>query len=215
MELKKDIKYKIDNLRYNYGNYLIPEESKNGIAIDIGCNNGCFIDYNKDFFSKIYAYEANFFLVEKLKEKFINNSNIEINHRAVSDESNKIFKLIKYKESEDNGSFAILKDNTKNQWDESEVICEAKSINIEDIIDHCGGKIDFMKIDCETSEYELLLNKDLSTIKYIVIELHNQLGIQKYTQLYNFLLKTHKCDEKCNFVENHHQELLFIRKNES
>jgi FkbM family methyltransferase len=212
MELKKNIKYKIDNLRYNYGNYFIPEDSRNGIAIDIGCNNGCFIDYYKNFFNKIYAYEANFFLVEKLKEKFANNSNIEVNHYAVSNESNKIFKLVKHKESEDNGSFAILKDNTESQWDKSEVICEAKSINIEDIIDHCGGKIDFMKIDCETSEYELLLNKDLSNVKYIAIELHNQLGIEKYIELHNFLSKTHNCNEKCNFIEMQNQEFLFYNK---
>jgi FkbM family methyltransferase len=212
MELSKNLKYKIDNLRYNYGNYFIPEDSRNGIAVDIGCNNGCFINHNKDFFKKIYAYEANFFLVEKLKEKFINNSNIEINHYAVSDESNKIFKLAKYKESEDNGSFAILKDNTQNQWDESEIICEAKSINLEDIISYCGGKIDFMKIDCETSEYEFLLNKNLCDIKYIAIEFHNQLGIEKYTMLYNFLLKTHNCNKKCNFIEMQNQELLFTIK---
>jgi FkbM family methyltransferase len=213
MELKKNLKYKIDNLRYNYGNYPIPEDARNGIAIDIGCNNGCFIDHNKDFFNKIYAYEANIFLVEKLKEKFSNNINIEINHYAVSDKSNEIFKLIKYKESEDNGSFAILKNNTINQWDESEVICEVKSIIIEDIIANCGNQIDFMKIDCETSEYEFLLNKDLSNIKYIAIELHNQLGIQRYIELYNFLLKTHNCNQECHHIEMKNQEFLFTNKN--
>lgn len=49
MELKKNIKYVVNNLRYNYGNYSIPEDIRNGIAVDIGSNNGCFIDHNKDF----------------------------------------------------------------------------------------------------------------------------------------------------------------------
>lgn len=211
MELVKNETYKIKSLRYNYGNYVVPDYVKGGVAIDIGCNNGCFIEKYKDFFDKIYAYEANCFLVEKLKENYINFNNIEINHNAVSEKSNEILKLIKYKSSDDNGSFAILKSYTKDLWDESEVICEVKSISIEQILEKCLNKIDFLKIDCETSEYEFLLNKDLSNIQCIAIELHNQLGIEKYTQLYNFLLKTHKCDEKCNFVENQHQELLFYK----
>lgn len=149
--------------------------------------------------------------MEKLKEKFIQNFNIKIEHYAVSNKSNEVHKLVKYKESKDDGSFAILRDSTKEKWDESELICEAKSINIEDVIINCGGKIDFLKIDCETSEYEFLLGKNLSNIKYIAIELHNQLGIEKYTELYNFLLMTHKCDEKCNFIQNQNQEILFYK----
>ena len=212
MELVKNTKYKVDNLRYNYGSYQIPEDCKNGIAIDIGCNNGCFLDQNKDFFSKIYAYEANYFLVEKLKEKFNKDSNIEINHAAVSNESKNILKLIKYKYNDENGSFAILKNNTIEQWDISELICEVESINIESILQKCDYKIDFLKIDCETSEYEFLLNKDLKNIKYIAIELHNQLGKERYEELYNFILKSHNCNQMCNFIENSNQEVLFFNK---
>lgn len=211
MELIKNETYKIENLRYNYGHYIVPDYVKGGIAVDIGSNNGCFIDKYKDFFNKIHAYEANYFLVEKLKEKYLEFDNIEINHNAVSEKSDEILKLIKYKCSDDDGSFAILKSYTKDLWDESEIICEVKSINIEQILEKCFNKIDFLKVDCETSEYELLFNKDLSNIQCIAIELHNQLGIEKYTELYNFLLKTHKCDNACNFAENQHQELLFYK----
>ena len=61
--------YSQKKLRKNIGSYPIPKNAQGKVAIDIGCNNGCFLDLHKNTFSKIHAYEANYFLVKKLKQK--------------------------------------------------------------------------------------------------------------------------------------------------
>jgi FkbM family methyltransferase len=206
MELEKNNKFIVNNLKYNLGNYLVPEDAANGIAVDVGANNGCFIERYKNFFSKIYAYEANFFLCEKLNEKFKNINNVFILNNAVSNEDNKILRLLAHKYSDDNGSSAIEKNIKHKDWEE--FICEVNSVSLESIVKKYGF-IDYMKIDCETSEYEFLFNKDLRNIKYISLELHDQLGIDRYTELYNWITKTHTANQSVNYIYGHHQEILF------
>jgi len=207
MELKKNNKFTVNNLKYNLGNYAIPTETKNGIAVDIGSNNGCFLNAFKNHFSKIHAYEANYFLVQKLNETFVNTNNINIYNKAVSNDDGKILKLLAHKYSSDNGSSAIEKDTNDQDWEE--FICETESISLESILKICNYNIDYMKIDCETSEYEFLMHKNLSNIKYIAMELHCQLGIKKYTELFNWICKTHDASENLNFNLGKHQEILF------
>jgi len=206
MELEKNNKFIVNNLKHNLGNYIVPENCINGIAVDVGANNGCFINDYKDFFSKIYAYEANFYLVKKLNEVYKNFKNIEIFNNAVSDSDDKILKLLAHKYTDDNGSYCIKKNIQHQDWDE--FVCEVNSISLETILKK-HGNIDYMKIDCETSEYEFLLNKNLSSIKYIALELHNQLGIEKYVELYNWICRTHSPNQKLNYIFGQHQEILF------
>lgn len=210
MELKKNNKFKINTLKYNLGHYIVPPDTKNGIAVDVGSNNGCFINSFKEHFSKIDAYEANFFLSEKLNEIFSELDHIKIYNKAVSAHDNNILKLLAHKYSDDNGSSCIEKETQDKHWDE--FICEVESISIESILKNNNNRIDYMKIDCETSEYEFLMNKDLQNIKYIAIEMHSQLGIEKYTDLYNFICKTHLPNQHLNYRNNAHQEILFIKK---
>ena len=42
-------------------------------------------------------------------------------------------------------------------------------------------------MDCENSEYEILLGKDLSKIDYMAMELHWQMGESKYNELVEYL----------------------------
>lgn len=206
MDLKKNNKFIVNNLRYNLGHYIVPPDTKNGIAVDVGSNNGCFLNAFKNHFSKIDAYEANYFLSQKLIETFKNDKNINIYNKAVFNNDDKILKLLAYKYAEDNGSSSIDKDTRNQDWDE--FICEVESISIESVLKKCNNKIDYMKVDCETSEYEFLMNKDLSNIKYIAIELHFQLGVERYTDLYNWISKTHTANEKLKY-DGSHQEILF------
>jgi hypothetical protein len=48
MEIKKNNKFIVNELKNNLGNYIVPDDTKNGIAVDIGCNNGCFLEKYKD-----------------------------------------------------------------------------------------------------------------------------------------------------------------------
>jgi phosphosulfolactate synthase (CoM biosynthesis protein A) len=61
---------------------------------------------------------------------------------------------------------------TVKEWTTHIVDSSCKTISLEDIVERSGDYVDYMKIDCENSEYHLLMNKDLSKIKYMSIELH-------------------------------------------
>lgn len=71
-----------------------------------------------------------------------------------------------------------------------------------------------MKIDCENSEYHLLMNKDLSKIKYIGVELHHQMGKKNFDDLVNHILKYFNNVHNANL--NYHRganiEVLFESK---
>lgn len=66
---------------------------------------------------------------------------------------------------------------------------KCKTIALSDIIKRAGGYIDYMKIDCETSEYNLLIDKDLRNIRYMGIELHWQIGKENFDKLVSHILK--------------------------
>ena len=51
------------------------------------------------------------------------------------------------------------------EWKNNKVINKAKTISLEDVLERCGGKINYMKCDCETSEYNFLMNKNLDETK--------------------------------------------------
>ena len=113
----------------------------------------------------------------------------------------------------EDGSFAIEKSNVRSDWEGQDFVCEVESISLKSIMEKAGGHVGYMKIDCETSEYELLMGKDLRNIEYIALELHDQLGYDKYNELYDFICETHLANQPSNFIEHRHQEILFKNKN--
>jgi hypothetical protein len=73
--------------------------------------------------------------------------------------------------------------------------------------------IDYIKIDCETSEYSFLMNKNLSKLRYIGVELHHHIGLDRYNELLNWIKKTHDLihgDDTYMFGYN--KEVLFKLK---
>lgn len=212
MELLKNNKYKLNDLRYNFGYYDIPNSFLKGVAVDIGSNNGSFLEKYKNNFVSIHAYEPNIFLVNLLKNKYNDQSNIKIFNEAVDKNCNNIVKLIKHKHTNDDGSFAILNSYEINEWDENEIICECRTVDFNKIVQRAGGFINVLKIDCETSEYNLLMNNDLSNIELIIIEIHHQLGEKRYYELINFISQTHNVEKKQYQIGCNH-EFTFINKN--
>ena len=112
----------------------------------------------------------------------------------------------------DSGSVAIEDDIIhEKQWTTNIVDNNCKTISLEDIIKRVGGYIDYMKIDCENSEYHLLMNKDLSNIKYMGIELHWQMGKDNFEKLTNHILKYFKTNDNLNY-RNHNIEVFLESK---
>lgn len=202
----------MQNRTYNMGNYIIPEETKNGICIDIGCNLGDFTNTYKHHFNKIYYLEPQKMLFDNLVERFKESTHISGINKAVWSDSNLTIQMVSHSNS-DCGSVAVKGEHINGDWTNN-IVNEVETISIENLIDLIGEKIiDYLKIDCETSEYPFLINKDLSMFKYIGIELHCQMGEKKYNDLLNWIGRTHTLISGDNsFIINKNQEVLYQLK---
>jgi len=76
-------------------------------------------------------------------------------------------------------------------------------------------------MDCETSEYNFLMNKDLSNIKYMAIEIHWQMGEKNWYKLIHYILNyfNHKTPSNnptgssLSYSVGRNKELFFESKN--
>lgn len=193
----------------NLGNYIIPDDIKNGVCVDIGCNLGDFTKKYENFFSKIYYVEAQTDLFLNLEKRFNQSNNVVGFNRAVWSESNIKVDLVSHPNN-DHGSVAVNGEHINNDWT-NRVVNKIESISLEDFLILISEElIDYLKIDCETSEYPFLFEKDLSMFKYIGIEIHSQMGESKYNSLLDWIKQTHLLiggDDL--FDKKHNKELLF------
>lgn len=202
------------NIRdYNLGNYTVPEEVFGGICVDIGSNVGSFLSGYSDRFSIINYYEPYSVCYNICKNLNIKNS-VGYNE-AVYHTSDLTMELIPHSNN-DSGSTALKTDITTDThgWNPHNILEKVKTVNLEKILTRIGGYVDYMKIDCETGEYNLLMHKDLASIKYIAIELHCQLEKDRWDELVSYLMRTHSLiSGDCHFdmiVGN--KEALFVLK---
>jgi FkbM family methyltransferase len=196
----------------NLGRYIVPYNVKNGICIDIGCNLGDFTKKYENFFNKIYFIEAQTKLFLNLEKRFNENNNIKGFNKAVWSESNLMVDLVSHPNN-DHGSVAVNGGHLNNDWT-NRIVNQIETISLEDFLLLISEKfIDYLKIDCETSEYPFLFGKDLSMIKYIGIEIHPQMGMLKYNQLLEWIKQTHiLIGGDDSFNKNFNKELLFKLK---
>jgi FkbM family methyltransferase len=174
----------------NLGNYSVPDETINGVCIDVGCNFGDFTNTHANHFSKIYFIEPQIQLFEQIKNRFENNNKIEGFNLAAWNVSNVDLEMV-YHSNNDFGSVGVKTGEINHDWTNN-VVNKVKSINLPDLLKKINHEnIDYLKLDCETSEYKFLLKQDLSKIKYIGIELHHHMGIEKYNELLSWIKNTH------------------------
>lgn len=214
--VSEKIDYMIEGLDYPLDLILVDE---NSIAVDCGANLGGFTLNWHHKFKKIYCYEASKFNYENFLEntKLI-SSKIEIFNKAVAAKDNDILKLRKYTHTNGQdtscGNFGCIEFVSENNhgWKKNEEYEEVTSISLEKIIEKVGD-ITLFKVDIEGSEYDFLINKNLSRIKYITMELHNFLRHDgKQEKLNNFILKTHKeIYSSGNGVDSHFIKLWALK----
>lgn len=163
---------------------------KNDIVVDVGAHVGTFAIYAalKAKSGRVYAYEP---VVDNFKLLTRNISlnklkNIIPHNFAVSNRQGK--KKIHLDDSSATAS-AFAGKNQK--------FCLVKTVRLRDIFDNNNlRKIDFLKIDCEGSEYDILLNtpqKYLKKINKISMEYHeasfipsNRNNLKKFFKSNNF-----------------------------
>lgn len=143
---------------YNLGGYYVPDDVKDGVCVDIGSNIGCFFEKYASFFSKIYFYEPYKPCYEICLEKSKKYSNVVGFNEAVLDKCSDVVEVIHHFNC-DSGSNAIRGNTINEHWDVNEAIGQCKSIDLETVLQRCSGNIDYLKCDCETSEYNIFYEK--------------------------------------------------------
>lgn len=194
---------------HNIGHYVVPDDTKGGICFDIGCNVGDFTQKYKDHFSRIIFVEPQLKLFEYICDMFKDEKNITGLNRAVWSCSDINMRLVSHRNN-DMGSVGVKSSLLNDDWTD-ETVNEIKTISFKDLmVLYNIEQIDYLKCDCETSEYEFLINADLSKIKYIGIELHSQMGAIKYNELVDKIQQTHCIISGCtSYTPTNNKEVLF------
>jgi FkbM family methyltransferase len=196
----------------NLGNYQVPDETKNGICVDVGSNLGDFTNRYLNHFGKILFIEPQISLFKNIENRFKDNKHVIGLNNAVWEASNIDLELV-WHDNSDFGSVGVKGDFINDHWT-NKIVNTVKSISFEDLFKELNCEfIDYIKIDCETSEYPFLYGKDLNKIKYIGIELHFQLGENRYNDLLNWIKKTHiLVSGNDSYEYNNNKEVLYKLK---
>lgn len=195
----------------NLGKYEIPNDVRGGICLDIGANVGNFFNKHADFFSCIHYYEPVNENWELCQEK--QHGHVTGFKEVVLGKDLLSVRMAVHK-SGDSGSCRV--DTNHGDWVET-LDYTLFSVSLETCLSRIfketkRSELDYLKMDCECSEYEILMNKDLSKIKYIALEIHNQLGEEKYTELWNYIETTHTPSKQLEYVDGRNQTILWTRK---
>lgn len=164
--------------------YFFESNTKKPVILDCGSNIGTSILYFKTIFpnSIIHAFEPdiNIFNILKNNLKKNNLTNIFLNNSAVWIHDNGVNFSCE-------GSDAGAIDNSKS------VNTTVQSISLKSKL-QTFSKIDFLKMDIEGSEYEVILDctDELKKIKYIYLEFHSfRNSKQKLSQILQILENNH------------------------
>jgi FkbM family methyltransferase len=142
-------------------------------CVDIGVNVGAFSIYASPFFKNVIGFEAahNTYQVGLENIKASGKENINIHNLAVGTDSGETVYLCSHQGelSRDTSCFNPA-ENPEWTRDETEAV---STISLEDIyVEYNIDYIDYLKVDCEGSEYPFLVNKDLSKINFLTLEIH-------------------------------------------
>jgi FkbM family methyltransferase len=164
--------------------YRIPADVGGEVAVDVGANVGAFAIVNANRFNRILCFEPSAYSVDQCRNNTKHLNNVEVYRLAVSDSSGKMLRLKAYKHGNVSGNASTIE---SDMWDDKDYE-EVDSVSLEDVFTNYNiSRIDYLKVDCEGGEYDFLMNKDLSNISYMGIEIHIQLG-RLAEDLYRYLL---------------------------
>ncbi|MFA5797275.1 MAG: FkbM family methyltransferase [Candidatus Woesearchaeota archaeon] len=164
------------------------EIHENDTVIDIGAHIGSFTLYAARFANKgkIYSFEPlpeNYsILIKNIRRN--NIKNIATYKMAISRHTGTSY--LHLYDGVHTGSSSLYERNSNKK-------IQIKTITLEKFIIENGIKqIDFIKMDCEGAEYEILFNtpeKILRMIKKISMEYHDSINRHKHNELMTFFRK--------------------------
>lgn len=138
------------------------------LVLDLGANVG---EVSNFFLTKnctVKAYEANPVCIEFLNKRFQGNNNIQIFHKAVSNNDGEISFFI----ASNSLSSSII--NRDEKYETTEIRCP--SVNISSILSKSPIKVKLIKMDIEGGEYdildELLKPENIQKFEFCAVEVH-------------------------------------------
>jgi len=197
-----------DECTKEYPIHLMEDIERDELVIDAGCNVGGFAEAYKWRFGNFLAIDASSYNIEQYQS----HHHHPTLHKALYSVDGEIVKLKKFITNQgandtNSGNFSISEHITANgdgwfikDWE------EVQTISLETILNGIES-VGLLKVDIEGAEYDFLLNKDLSKIKWITGEFHNFLGKVKQYELFNWIGQTHEeVYTEGNGVETHYQK---------
>ena len=179
------------------------------IVIDIGAHIGYFTMYaannaNQGTVYSIEPYKESFEILKK-NLKLNNLTNVKSFHIAISKVTEQITLYIDKKNQIGNSIFKT------DETIESEKV---ESFNLKDFVKtNKIEKIDFLKIDCEGAEFEILLNFDkelMKKINKISAEVHENSNTYSLDKLVDFLKKNNFKVNTSNMSNNSTMKLSML-----
>ena len=208
------------------GNYKVPilPLSEDTVVVDCGVGCGYFFWFYHSFFNNYIGIEASKENIESLKKKFemTKANNYKVLNYACYSEDNKDLELKSVRGynvlskgfTANNNSLFYEVGEKQSNWNnpitENDLIKEkVETISLEGIFSKLNlQKIDFLKVDIEKAEYDFLMGKDLSKVRFLSIEA---------------LVKFKKSRELLSFIKNNGfvqifgngKDFTFANKNEN
>jgi len=185
---------------------------KGGFFIELGANNGLF-QSNTAFFEKEMGWTG--ILIEPSLKGYeqckINRPNsVCLNYACVSSDYKDVYIEGDFENNHPMGSVNGVRNGNKN-------LVKVKAITLEKILNkHCHTNIDFLSLDTEGYELEILkgLNLNIYRPKFMLIEIYTKDydDIVNYLNLYNY--KLHSNFTNYNKIDNpgwdgSHNDFLF------
>jgi FkbM family methyltransferase len=185
--------------------YLVPDYFKgDGICVDIGTNVGGFPLVYGNRFSEVFCYEPATYSYGECLKNLKDVKNVNVFNLAVTNVTGELVKLRSHKHGNVSGNASLL---NENEWNNSDNFEFVKTISFTDMIEQTKitGKKNYVKIDTEGSEYDMLMNADLSMINFLAVEIHIQLGTKKMNELMIYLLKYFTIIKSSGGMGNHYE----------
>lgn len=140
-------------------------------VVDVGANVGMWIEYIKSVsnVNKIYAFEPNVRALKILKESY--GSEITLVEKALTDKDGELDFFV----SNDNSAISSIQ-----KYDDLSSSYKVNSISFKSFVrEYNINKIDLLKVDIESGEYDLFKSfdeTDLNMIDSILVEFHTIAG---------------------------------------
>lgn len=166
-------KFNIDNVFFNTrlqevaDTYPFPD-IKLPVCLDVGANVGAFslpMSFYCDKVISIEPFKENYDYMVSMIDKYDRNNIIPIN-KAIYPSDGEIVEMSVVENNTDSKDITCI-----GKRDDMVSLGSVETISLESIIEEYG-EIDYMKVDCEVCEWDLLYGKDLSKVKAIVTEIH-------------------------------------------